>query len=81
MSKEKIAELEKFHRWGIKGTVCSVESNLFTEFEDSLTVIVDPEQLTNNLLSKLHGLSINMLCPHQLGITRDSHCGLTSYWV
>jgi len=32
------------------------ESNLFTEFEDSLMLIVDPEQLTNNLLSKLQGL-------------------------
>ena len=27
--------------------------NLFTEFEDTLMLIVDPEQLTNNLLSKL----------------------------
>ena len=34
-----------------------VESdNLLTEFEDSLMLIVDPEQLTNNLLSKLQGL-------------------------
>ncbi|MHC4322795.1 MAG: ATP-binding protein [Planctomycetota bacterium] len=30
--------------------------NLLTEFEDSLMLIVDPEQLTNNLLSKLQGL-------------------------
>lgn len=27
--------------------------NLFTEFEDTLMLIIDPEQLTNNLLSKL----------------------------
>lgn len=32
------------------------DENLFTEFEDSLMLIVDPEQLTNNLLSKLQGL-------------------------
>jgi signal transduction histidine kinase len=31
-------------------------NNLLTEFEDSLMLIVDPEQLTNNLLSKLQGL-------------------------
>lgn len=30
--------------------------NLLTEFEESLMLIVDPEQLTNNLLSKLQGL-------------------------
>ncbi|MBN2593015.1 MAG: GAF domain-containing protein [Sedimentisphaerales bacterium] len=29
---------------------------MLTEFEDSLMLIVDPEQLTNNLLSKLQGL-------------------------
>jgi len=29
------------------------QDNLLTEFEDSLMLIVDPEQLTNNLLSKL----------------------------
>ena len=34
-----------------------VESdNLLTEFEDTLMLIVDPEQLTNNLLSKLKEL-------------------------
>jgi signal transduction histidine kinase len=34
-----------------------VERNdLLTEFEDSLMLIVDPEQLTNNLLSKLQGM-------------------------
>ena len=32
------------------------EENLLTEFEESLMLIVDPEQLTNNLLSKLQGL-------------------------
>jgi signal transduction histidine kinase len=32
------------------------DENLLTEFEDSLMLIVDPEQLTNNLLSKLQGL-------------------------
>jgi len=32
------------------------DENLWTEFEDSLMLIVDPEQLTNNLLSKLQGL-------------------------
>ena len=31
-------------------------SNLLFDFEDSLMLIVDPEQLTNNLLSKLQGL-------------------------
>jgi signal transduction histidine kinase len=31
-------------------------SNLLADFEDSLMLIVDPEQLTNNLLSKLQGL-------------------------
>ena len=31
-------------------------SNLFADFEDSLMLIVDPEQLTNNLLSKLKEL-------------------------
>jgi hypothetical protein len=30
--------------------------NLLTEFEDTLMLIVDPEQLTNNLLSKLKEL-------------------------
>jgi signal transduction histidine kinase len=35
-----------------------VESdNLLTEFEDTLMLIVDPEQLTNNLLSKLKELA------------------------
>lgn len=34
----------------------SEDDNLLTEFEDSLMLIVDPEQLTNNLLSKLQGL-------------------------
>jgi hypothetical protein len=28
------------------------DDKLLTEFEDSLMLIVDPEQLTNNLLSK-----------------------------
>ena len=32
------------------------DENLLTEFEESLMLIVDPEQLTNNLLSKLQGL-------------------------
>ncbi|MHC4205637.1 MAG: ATP-binding protein [Planctomycetota bacterium] len=32
------------------------DETLLTEFEDSLMLIVDPEQLTNNLLSKLQGL-------------------------
>jgi len=32
------------------------DDTLLTEFEDSLMLIVDPEQLTNNLLSKLQGL-------------------------
>jgi signal transduction histidine kinase len=32
------------------------DSGLLTEFEDSLMLIVDPEQLTNNLLSKLKEL-------------------------
>ncbi len=32
------------------------ENSLLTEFEDSLMLIVDPEQLTNNLLSKLKEL-------------------------
>jgi signal transduction histidine kinase len=32
------------------------DENLLTDFEDSLMLIVDPEQLTNNLLSKLQGL-------------------------
>lgn len=32
------------------------DENLLIEFEDSLMLIVDPEQLTNNLLSKLQGL-------------------------
>ena len=32
------------------------DSNLLTEFEDSLMLIVDPEQLTNNLLGKLKEL-------------------------
>ncbi|MFH1882808.1 MAG: hypothetical protein ABIL62_08880 [Planctomycetota bacterium] len=30
--------------------------NLLAEFEDTLMLIVDPEQLTNNLLSKLKEL-------------------------
>ena len=30
------------------------DHNLLTEFEDSLMLIVDSEQLTNNLLSKLN---------------------------
>ena len=34
----------------------SEDSSLLTEFEDSLMLIVDPEQLTNNLLSKLNEL-------------------------
>jgi len=34
----------------------AVDDTLLTEFEDSLMLIVDPEQLTNNLLSKLQGL-------------------------
>jgi signal transduction histidine kinase len=34
----------------------SEDETLLTEFEDSLMLIVDPEQLTNNLLSKLQGL-------------------------
>jgi signal transduction histidine kinase len=33
------------------------EHSLLTEFEDSLMLIVDPEQLTNNLLSKLNELA------------------------
>jgi len=32
------------------------DETLLTEFEESLMLIVDPEQLTNNLLSKLQGL-------------------------
>jgi signal transduction histidine kinase len=32
------------------------DENVLTEFEESLMLIVDPEQLTNNLLSKLQGL-------------------------
>ena len=32
------------------------DETLLTEFEDSLMLIVDPEQLTNNLLGKLQGL-------------------------
>ena len=32
------------------------DENLLTEFEESLMLIVDPEQLTNNLLSKLQAL-------------------------
>lgn len=33
------------------------DHSLLTEFEDSLMLIVDPEQLTNNLLSKLNELA------------------------
>ena len=33
------------------------EHSLLTEFEDSLMLIVDPEQLTNNMLSKLNELA------------------------
>jgi signal transduction histidine kinase len=34
----------------------AASDNLLTEFEDTLILIVDPEQLTNNLLSKLREL-------------------------
>jgi len=38
--------------------------NLLAEFEDTLMLIVDPEQLTNNLLSKLDkcGKSLCISC-------------------
>ncbi|MEJ2704727.1 MAG: ATP-binding protein [Sedimentisphaerales bacterium] len=35
----------------------ALEHSLLTEFEESLMLIVDPEQLTNNLLSKLNELA------------------------
>ena len=34
----------------------AADDTLLTEFEDTLMLIVDPEQLTNNLLSKLKEL-------------------------
>jgi len=44
---------ERIHRFFRRS---ADDENLLTDFEDSLMLIVDPEQLTNNLLSKLQGL-------------------------
>ncbi len=52
-----------------------VESdNLLTEFEDTLMLIVDPEQLTNNLLSKLKELiSVEKAFVYLVNQSESSH--------